>query len=419
MNHHIFLSYSRKDADFMLRLKASFAEANLTVWTDEGIDPGTANWKRAIQGAILDAGCLICVLSPDSAESRWVQEELDFAELQEVPIFLVLVRGDEKTAIPFGFSTHQWVDLRSEANYDNRVSKLIEIIRRRMRPMPAPTTEHDPLATMQLPVDFPPPPDVSAILPPPFAWCYVPKGMVRMAGGGYVPEDGRSYAVGSFYIGKFPVTNAQYARFMSDGAYQRQAFWTGAGWRWRQTNGWHEPEHWQDPRFNHNDHPVVGVSWYEAVAFVRWLNLRLHHQQKRENQPQFTGSLRLPTEHQWQLAAQGEEGREFPWGDDWDVQRCNTGRTGTNRVTDFDGVNNSPYGVVDLAGNVWDWCLTQYKTGRNDITTAGEPRIWRGGSWSDDISFARTKMRLHDQPHMRFNDVGFRITCVFRPTTTE
>lgn len=405
----------------MQRVKDRFHEEGLEVWTDEGIEPGTTNWKHSIQNAILHAGCLACILSPDAAQSRWVQEELDFAELQEKPIFLILVRGDEKTTIPFGFATHQWIDIRSSEQFESRIKKLIMVIKRRV-PQVDPTqqrTEMNPVpsaetTTTMIAPDLPLPPDLSAILPPPFEWVYVPRGMVTLDAGGYVPEGGKTYKVGPFYIAKYPITSGQYANFMGDQAYRKQIFWSGTGWKHLQKDGWTQPEYWQDGRFSHKDHPVVGVSWFEAVAFTRWLNIRYRKYLAHRGEGGFNGIFYLPTEQQWQRAAQGDERRVFPWGDEWDETRCNTSKQGTSVVTQYDGVGNSPFGVADIAGNVWEWCATQYNTGANDWRTGNVRRIWRGGSWSDDLSFARTTMRLFEQSRVRFNDVGFRIICHFR-----
>jgi formylglycine-generating enzyme required for sulfatase activity len=123
---HIFLSYSRNDAALMERVRADFRANGLDVWTDEGIKPGTPSWKRAIEDAIRSAGCLVCILSPDAAQSRWVREELDFAEGRDKRIFLLMAHGDEDEAVPFGFSTHQWVDIRHDYGLLN--SRLIPVI---------------------------------------------------------------------------------------------------------------------------------------------------------------------------------------------------------------------------------------------------------------------------------------------------
>jgi len=121
----------------------------------------------------------------------------------------------------------------------------------------------------------------------------------------------------------------------------------------------------------------VDVSWYEAVTFCLWL---------REASGE---RISLPTEQQWQRAAQGDDHRVFPWGNDWNGNRCNNGKgirqtlTLTTPVRAYEGKGDSPFGVVDMVGNVSEWCLTTYDTGSMDVNGTGA-RVLRGGSWIDD-----------------------------------
>lgn len=123
--NHIFLSYSRRDTDMMQRLRDDLRRAQLAVWTDENLKPGTPSWKQAIESALDAAGCVVVILSPDAKGSKWVKEELNYAENQGLRIFPVLVAGDEKSAVPFGFSASQWVDIRDLETYNRGVMSLI------------------------------------------------------------------------------------------------------------------------------------------------------------------------------------------------------------------------------------------------------------------------------------------------------
>ncbi len=123
--NHIFLSYSRRDTDMMQRLRDDLRRAQLAVWTDENLKPGTPSWKQAIESALDAAGCVVVILSPDAKGSKWVKEELNYAENQELRIFPVLVAGDEKSAVPFGFSASQWVDIRDLETCNRGVMSLI------------------------------------------------------------------------------------------------------------------------------------------------------------------------------------------------------------------------------------------------------------------------------------------------------
>lgn len=220
-----------------------------------------------------------------------------------------------------------------------------------------------------------------------------------------------------YSIAKYPLTNAQYAPFVERGGYDQRQWWTDAGWEAKQQGlvldymkgegvptdePWTAPRFWNDSQFDGADYPVVGVTWYEALAYCRWLS-------------SMTGdSISLPTEEQWQYAAQGDDGRLYPWGEAWDCTRCNNSvkpcqSEGTTPVRQYEGVGDSPFGVVDMAGNVWEWCLTKYEQVDNDIEgDAG--RVVRGGGWFYfSTADARNNFRYYDMPFGCYNFRGFRL----------
>ncbi|MFN8375412.1 MAG: TIR domain-containing protein [Anaerolineae bacterium] len=123
----VFLSYSRKDKEIMLRISADLRVNNVSVWTDENLTPGTPLWRQAIEIAIEKANCVVVILSPDGKQSPWVQRELDYAVTQDKPIIPLLVRGDEKTAIPLTLISAQWADLR--ADYDLQFSAVLNTVK--------------------------------------------------------------------------------------------------------------------------------------------------------------------------------------------------------------------------------------------------------------------------------------------------
>lgn len=129
MGHHVFLSYSRRDIGAMQQVRDILRSEKFDVWTDEGIETGTRSWKRAIENAILNADCFVCLLSPDSNHSEWVRAEIEFAELHDKPIYLILVRGDERDSVPFGFASMQWVDVRTSGSLDQRISKFADTLK--------------------------------------------------------------------------------------------------------------------------------------------------------------------------------------------------------------------------------------------------------------------------------------------------
>jgi formylglycine-generating enzyme required for sulfatase activity len=150
---------------------------------------------------------------------------------------------------------------------------------------------------------------------------------------------------------------------------------------------------------------VVGVSWYEALAFCRWLG-----EQTGEN-------ILLPTEQQWQRAAQGDDNRTYPWGEGIDDSRCNYSRNvgRTTPVTNYPA-GASPYGVMDMSGNVWEWCLTQYDDGSEDIEGTNR-RVLRGGSWNNSDHYVRAAYRYYGNPYDWYYSIGFRVVYVRLPSS--
>ncbi len=255
------------------------------------------------------------------------------------------------------------------------------------------------------------------LLPPPFAWIDIPAGKVTLEEGGYLNAS-QTFDVPAFAIAKYPITNAQYAKFIDAGGYSQKRWWTDAGWdakakgmdwngkEWAETGKvWTQPRLWTDAKWNGAEHPVVGVSWYEAVAFCQWLS-------EASGAP-----ILLPTEQQWQRAAQGDQGLAYPWGNDFDAARCNTSESKlgtTTPVTQYAGKGDSPFGVTDMAGNVWEWCLTDYYAG-NIEPEGTDVRVLRGGSWDGNSQNARAAFRLRNYPDLRNFNIGLRLVVGVAP----
>ena len=191
----------------------------------------------------------------------------------------------------------------------------------------------------------------------------VPAGVFQM---GHPPA---SRDVEAFYIDRVPVTHAAYRVFV-------------------QATGHRQPEVWERRGYPEDraDHPVVTVSFEDAQAYAAWRGAR------------------LPTEAEWEKAARGMDGRIYPWGNEFVPENLNTseGKTeGTHSVVAHPG-GASPYGVLDLAGNVWEWTTTFYREGE-------EWRVVKGGAWDfkgkDD---ARAFHRAYFRPGVRSGAIGFR-----------
>jgi formylglycine-generating enzyme required for sulfatase activity len=239
----------------------------------------------------------------------------------------------------------------------------------------------------------------------------------------------------AFKIGKYPVTNARFAAFVEAGGYRMAELWreaAQAGW-WQ--DGRFKGRYDDEPRarpvdygppFNLPNHPVVGVSWYEALAFCRWLT----GVWRAEGVIAGGEVVRLPSEAEWEKAAswegreergerRGGRKRRYPWGDEPDLNRANYGETGigsTSAVGCFpDGA--SPCGCLDMAGNVWEWTSSQYKgypydpaDGRENLETReGDRRVLRGGAFRYDLRHVRCAYRDWDDPDSRDGYRAFRI----------
>jgi len=214
-----------------------------------------------------------------------------------------------------------------------------------------------------------------------------------------------------FWIGRFPVANAQFESFVQASGYR-----TTAEQMDREKSGGRD---WRHPRGPESDikakanHPVVQVSWQDAQAFCHWLN------EAYGSQAPAGRRFRLPSEAEWEKAARGEYANEWPWGDqEPDENLCNFGNLvgDTSQVGAYSPQGDSPYGAADMAGNVWEWTHTEYKKypyrpndGREQETKTSSVRIVRGGSWCYSRNLVRCAYRRWVVPGYFFNDLGFRL----------
>lgn len=227
---------------------------------------------------------------------------------------------------------------------------------------------------------------------PVFEWCDVPAGPFIMG------ESPNTHVVElpHYRISKYLVTNAQFRSFLDDGGYTEKwrVCWTDAGWEHKGDSV--GPEDYSQV-VTLSNHPRIGIFWYDAVAFCRWLNRRMTDQ----GQIPEGSEIRLPTEAEWEKAARGEDGRNYPWGNEFELKRCNViGIESTTTVGIFpDGA--SPYGVMDMIGNAWKWCLTKWRVDptlpEDNCIEGKDSRVYRGGSWGSDMW--RTEPWLPEELH--------------------
>ncbi len=206
----------------------------------------------------------------------------------------------------------------------------------------------------------------------------------------------RRVFVDDFAIAKYPLTNVQYQAFLEANPEQRPPKgWTGI-----------------DYPAGRGDHPVVFVNSENAQAYAAWLSRQSGHE------------FRLPTEAEWEKAARGERGNVYPWGEVFEDERCNSkdsGRGDTTPVGVFDD-GSSPYGVMDMAGNVWEWCADWYSAEYYVAAPArnpqgpeeGKTRVTRGGSWDCSGASARCSFRNASHPVTCHDDLGVRLASAVR-----
>ena len=190
----------------------------------------------------------------------------------------------------------------------------------------------------------------------------------------------------AFYIDKYEVTVSRYARFLHMQHPERPFLWT------------------QAIQGVQGQKPVIGVDWHDAKEYCEWVGRR------------------LPTEAEWEKSARGDDQRTYPWGNDPATRaHANAGRPKwigyeTLGVVGSHARGSSPYGVADLAGNVWEWIVDRYDEGYYTVSpernpqgpTVGPLRVLRGGAWNSDTAVIRSANRAAYIPSARRNDVGFR-----------
>ncbi|MDM8516165.1 SUMF1/EgtB/PvdO family nonheme iron enzyme [Desulfobacterales bacterium HSG16] len=201
-----------------------------------------------------------------------------------------------------------------------------------------------------------------------------------------------------YWIGKYPVTKAQFRVFVKDSKYEIDDEWE---------------------KYGEDNHPVVYVTWHDADAYCKWLTEKLEDRK---------WLIRLPTEAQWEKAARGDDGQTFPWGNTEEQDKMNyyeTGINDTSSVGCFPG-GESAYSLLDMAGNVWEWTSSLWGDdlmeptfkypydpgdGREENST-GTSRVRRGGSWGNHAEYCRTAVRYRSGPGFQNSYRGFRVVCL-------
>lgn len=439
----VFVSHSTKDADFAHRVAADLRSRGFDAWiAPDNIQPGE-KWVEAIERGLTESGIFLAVLTPNAVQSKWVRSETRLAIQREhndqIQIITLIREKCNVGALSQFLTTYQNVPFETGYPIDRLLAALGATHAvspsvgeeaendnlAKAPPKPAPSTAPTNPTPSQPKRESPPAPTSPSSLapvaptpsqskqesPPPAAlpkiltldtplhmkFVLVEKGEFWM--GSDKTKDPNAYddelpqhkvTLDDYYIGKYAVTNEQYAVFAEA---------TGKAFR--------IPE-------GKADHPVVHVTWHDADAFCSWLS-------KTQNKYKIT----LPTEAQWEKAARSVDGRIYPWGKQKpDNTLCNFSNNvgGTTLVGKYSPAGDSPYGCADMAGNVWEWCADwfdkkAYAVRKGAVThnptgpANGIDRTVRGGSCFNGIVDVRCAYRLRSNLVSVINLIGFRVVA--------
>jgi len=431
----IFLSYARPDEEKVNKLYQKLSEAGFKPWMDrKDILPGE-NWQLKIQKAIRESDFFLACLTGNSVDKRgFLQRENRYAldiwqELLDSDIYIIPVRLEE-CEVPESLRGFQYVDIFEEDGWTRLVKALQVGMARRASTSEAIKGEIRKPALREPSLDLRKPTPlanrrimvlivvvavltISALM---FFKLFQPRKVVSTKPSEQstkidttiittpsreipkpketkiMPSDKREAIErlvlvarpeadgGNFYIGKYEVTNQEYMEFVRERSYR-------------------SPKFANNPNFNQLTQPVVGVSWYDAVAYCNWLS---------QNDDEI--SYALPTEEEWKLAAYGTGQREYPWGEAPPSALLANFDNPTGKPARVASYPNgaTPEGVFNMGGNVWEWCNTW-----TDFTQYD--RVIRGGSWKSTADLMRLALRAGERPDNNHrNDVGFRVIRALR-----
>jgi hypothetical protein len=366
----IFISYASDDRARVKPLADALGKKGWSVWWDRTI-PAGRTFDEVIDEELSAARSVIVVWTSSSVKRNWVLEEAEDG-LERGILVPVLM---DKVRPPRGFRRIQagdlirWDGQESSSDFRKLVADLKGILRSR------PAQEAEPLKTPTAPESSSPRESTSLDIFDADKSAQVPlkerleaADALGLAGDPRLrlPRDSDYWArMDGFEIGRFPVTVHEYKLFVADGGRQ--------------------PDDW-DAQLGRPNCPVTRVSWHDAKAYCDW------------------AGVRVPSSAEWERAAQGEEGREYPWGNEEpDVSRANYNATKLGRVSPV-GLfprGSTPHGIADMAGNVWEWVADRY-------SEDSDGRVLRGGSWDVGPQYLRSSFRDWDRPDVRSNYFGFR-----------
>ncbi len=410
----IFICYSRKDKTIASKLVKIFKDRGWSVFIDVTIQPGQ-RFDQVIKRELQQARAAVALWSAHSVDSDYVLDEA--SEAKKLGI-LVPVRIEDVER-PYGFGRIQTADLLDWQGSPNHIGlcehllpaleKLlgkssVEALDNTRAELKATTLLQKPLLE---PITTSPTSNIFDHPGKSFRdrlknggsgpeMVVIPPGRFLM---GSAPGEGRDderpqhevTIPQAFALGRYPVTFADYDVFARE-----------------RSRALPDDESW-----GRDNRPVINVSWEDAAAYSQWLS------------DQTGRNYRLPSEAQWEYAARAGTTSRYWWGDEPGKNRGNFFDSGSQwsgkQTSPVGAFAANPFGLFDVHGNVWEWCLDNWHANYNEapndgsawITNEKEPRSLRGGSWGLDTGSARAGYRTHLRPSGRSNRIGFRVCCVF------
>ncbi len=371
----ILVSYRREDSADVTgriydRLVQKFGQG--AVFKDVDSIPFGVDFRTYLDAQVAKCEVFLAVIGRDWIKKRgskgasrledpgdFVRIEVESALKRQVLVIPVLVSGasippaERLPASLQGLSYRNGIAVRSGHDFHQDMDRLIGQLKKLPPAAPGEVPSHNPVEAKQ-------PIAAQSLIP---RVKVLPRealvDIVKVPKGPFLYGEMRVREVvdHDYWIDTYPVTNEKYRAFIVADGYGNQAYWSSEGWKWKTKNNITVPERWNDNERNKADHPVVGVSYYEAEAYAKW------------------AGKRLPTEREWEKAARGEDGRKYPWGEEFDKSKCNSSEAEighTTPVTQYlKGV--SPYGCYDMAGNVWEWCAGWYDEGAAGACSVAVP----------------------------------------------
>ncbi len=422
---HIFISYSHKDKTYANLLQQHLLEQGFEVWIDDRIDYG-AHWPAEIEKCLRGCGAFILIMSSKAYESEWVQNELNLARKLKKPIFPLLLDGEEWWHV----GTTQFVDVTGGELPDSKFYARLAAASPCKRGAEAPKLHQPEALCPPIKAWFNRKEIIIAFLglvgilffalistlpwkdwltsvpasaqtsistlpvntPTAMAWpvSITQKGakMVLIPAGTFIMGSERGFdnekpvhdvTLDAFYMDVYEVNNMLYKACIEAGGCQLSES-TGE-------------VHYTNSKYV--DHPIVFIDWEQAKTYCEWRGAR------------------LPTEAEWEYAARGTDGRTYPWGEGIDKTFANYNQyVGDTIAVGSYEKGKSPFGIYNMAGNVWEWVSDWYDAYPGNTISNSEYgrtyKVVRGGSQYNGEINLHTSFRNWYLASSRVDNLGFR-----------